>query len=54
MLNNFANCDFFTKLVKMHLSIYKVGIISDIFYGIHSKVEAKAIYVVKQACGHDI
>ena len=59
MLNNFVNCEyFFTKLSGIELWEKHIDILDGHalrhFSMVCSKFEAKAIYVVKQGCGHDI
>ena len=58
-LNNFVNCDFFTKLsgidpCEKRINTYTSWACLVTFFMVCSKLESKAIYVVKQGCGHDI
>ena len=59
MLNNFVNFDFsFTKLSGIYLCEKRINSLGGHawhnFIMVCSKLEAMAIYVVKQACGNDI
>ena len=59
MLNNFVNFDFlFTKLSGIDPCEKRINILGGHawrhFFMASSKLEAMAIYVVKQACGNDI
>ena len=58
-MNNFVNCDFFFTALsgidpcEKHNNILG-GHVWFNFFIVRRKLEALAIYVVKQACGHDI
>ena len=56
-LNNFVNCEcFFTKLsvILWKANYYNRWACLAQFYMVRSKLEGMAIYVLKQACGHNV